>query len=98
VHAALVKWLMIPDAEGLPDFEDFIRRPEWQRLAACRGEGTGAFIVGLGGGTYAKAKELCASCSVRQECLETALADEELVGLWGGLTAKERVRLRRGVA
>ena len=46
------------------------------------------FVRGRDDGTYAKAKELCEVCLVHRECLETAMADEELFGLWGGTTGK----------
>ena len=65
---------------------NLLGRPEWQRRAACRSEGTELFVRGRDGGTYAKAKDLCAICAVRLECLEMAPADDELVGLWGGTT------------
>jgi len=41
-------------------------------------------------------RALCGDCPVRQECLEAALADESLVGLWGGTTELERREIRRG--
>jgi WhiB family transcriptional regulator, redox-sensing transcriptional regulator len=41
-------------------------------------------------------RALCEGCPVRQECLETALADDSLVGLWGGTTDAERREIRRG--
>lgn len=37
-----------------------------------------------------KAKRICAVCPIRIECLEWALPQSDLVGVWGGLTAKER--------
>jgi hypothetical protein len=41
-----------------------------------------------------RARAVCEGCPVRQECLDVALADDSLVGLWGGFTAKERAELR----
>lgn len=43
------------------------------------------------------AKELCAECPVKAECLTYALAANEPYGIWGGLTASERGRLNRKV-
>jgi WhiB family transcriptional regulator, redox-sensing transcriptional regulator len=99
-EAAFVRWLMVADARELPTLEDLLGRPEWQRRAACRGEGTEGFVLARGAGGYTNAKGLCAVCAVRRECLEMALADDELVGLWGGTTSAERSRMRasRGVA
>jgi hypothetical protein len=59
---------MAPDApEDLLAVEDFLRRPEWHAWALCRGRGPAMFVRGK-------------ACSVRQECLETALADPDLMG------------------
>ena len=46
----------------------------------------------------ALAKRMCAACPVRQECLEWALAmptQSDRYGVYGGLSAVERRRLRR---
>lgn len=42
------------------------------------------------------AKDLCAQCDVRIECLEAALAQREPAGIWGGLAPDERRRLSGG--
>jgi hypothetical protein len=76
-EAAFTLWLMVADAKELPTLDELIGRPAWQRRAACRGLGTQGFVIGRGGRGYTKAKELSAGCSVRQECLEVALADED---------------------
>lgn len=44
---------------------------------------------------YNEAREICASCPVRLECLEFALARKERFGMWGGLTPIERRRIER---
>lgn len=41
----------------------------------------------------AEAKAVCAGCPVRDECLAHAQAAGERYGVWGGLTADERLRL-----
>ncbi len=38
---------------------------------------------------------MCTSCEVRVECLDYALANDERFGIWGGLSERERRRLRR---
>lgn len=43
-----------------------------------------------------RAKEICAQCEVRQECLDYALATKEPYGIWGGLTEIERKGRVRG--
>lgn len=37
---------------------------------------------------------MCAACPVRQDCLEQALATSERHGVWGGLSERERRRIR----
>jgi WhiB family redox-sensing transcriptional regulator len=41
------------------------------------------------------AKQVCLACPVRVDCLTWALDNAEHHGVWGGLTEKERLRLRR---
>ncbi len=44
-----------------------------------------------------EAKAICALCDVRVGCLEKALEDDKIVGIWGGMTTHERrVIIRRG--
>ncbi|MFE5895867.1 WhiB family transcriptional regulator [Streptomyces sp. NPDC056488] len=50
------------------------------------------------GGTTRPAKKVCGACDVRAECLEYALTHDEQFGIWGGLSEKERRRLRRTTA
>jgi WhiB family redox-sensing transcriptional regulator len=38
----------------------------------------------------ARAKQICAACGVRRECLDYALRVREMHGIWGGLTEAER--------
>ena len=44
----------------------------------------------------AKAKAVCATCPVADECLTWAIESNQVDGIWGGHTAKERRALRRG--
>jgi hypothetical protein len=99
-HRAILESLMAGD--GAPDVEallgELVRRPEWHRQAACRGVGADAFIIDRGAQYEDSVRQLCAGCSVRQECLETALANADTTGLWGGTTPTERRQMRRGRA
>lgn len=36
------------------------------------------------------AREVCARCPVRQQCLDYALANGEQEGIWGGTSANQR--------
>jgi hypothetical protein len=47
------------------------------------------------GGSTASAKKVCFSCEVRQTCLEYALEHDERFGIWGGLSERQRRRLRQ---
>ena len=42
-----------------------------------------------------RAKRVCATCPVREQCLTYALTRNEKYGIWGGLTEKERTQMRR---
>ena len=49
-----------------------------------------------GGESYAlrQAKEYCEECPVKAECLNFALVNNEQHGIWGGLTVRERLKLK----
>jgi WhiB family redox-sensing transcriptional regulator len=97
MNPALTTWLMAPEVLDEPlVLEDFLQRPAWRRRAACKGQRTDAFFPGRGQSTHA-AKAVCVGCAVRQDCLEYALADPDLDGVWAGLTTKERRVMRRAV-
>jgi WhiB family transcriptional regulator, redox-sensing transcriptional regulator len=66
----------------------------WQERALCAQTDPEAFFPEKGGSTR-EAKRVCLSCDVRGECLEYALANDERFGIWGGLSERERRRLKR---
>jgi WhiB family transcriptional regulator, redox-sensing transcriptional regulator len=66
----------------------------WQDRALCAETDPEAFFPEKGGSTR-EAKKICTGCEVRAECLEFALANDERFGIWGGLSERERRRLRR---
>lgn len=66
---------------------------EWQDQALCAQTDPEAFFPEKGGSTR-EAKRICQACAVRDECLEYSLANDERWGIWGGLTWRERKRLR----
>ena len=70
-------------------------QPDWQERALCAQTDPEAFFPEKGGSTR-EAKRICAGCEVRAECLEYALAFDERFGIWGGLSERERRRLKRG--
>jgi WhiB family transcriptional regulator, redox-sensing transcriptional regulator len=67
----------------------------WQERALCAQTDPEAFFPEKGGSTR-EAKRICSGCDVRAECLDYALAHDERFGIWGGLSERERRRLRRG--
>lgn len=66
----------------------------WQKDAACRGVNPELFFPTRGDDTRV-ASRICSSCPVREECLEYAISHVEKFGIWGGLSERERRRLRR---
>lgn len=66
----------------------------WQERALCAQTDPEAFFPEKGGSTR-EAKRVCLSCDVRGECLEYALGHDERFGIWGGLSERERRRLKR---
>lgn len=69
---------------------------DWMHDAACRDEPTAVwFPHGNSTAEMIPAKEICSVCPVRRECLEYALVTDQPDGVWGGLTAGERKRLRK---
>ena len=65
----------------------------WQQHALCAQTDPEAFFPEKGGSTR-EAKAVCQACQVREDCLEYALANDERFGIWGGMSERERRRLR----
>lgn len=68
----------------------------WQERALCAQTDPEAFFPEKGGSTR-EAKKVCTGCEVRAECLEYALEHDERFGIWGGLSERERRKLKRRV-
>ena len=68
---------------------------QWQQDALCKETDPEAFFPEKGGSTR-EPKAVCLSCTVRVACLTYALANDEEFGIWGGLSEKERRRVKRG--
>jgi WhiB family transcriptional regulator, redox-sensing transcriptional regulator len=66
---------------------------DWIDLAECRGMDTGLFFPERGELT-AQAKATCQRCDVQAECLAYAMNNREHYGIWGGLSERQRRRLR----
>ena len=92
-------WFVDPVKLGVPG----TRRPvvdgddnplAWQADSLCAQTDPEAFFPEKGGSTR-DAKKICTSCEVRTECLEYALSNDERFGIWGGLSERERRKLRK---
>jgi WhiB family redox-sensing transcriptional regulator len=93
-------WFVDPVRLGVPG----VRRPRsvddddnalgWQVDALCAQTDPEAFFPEKGGSTR-DAKKICTTCEVKSECLEYALQNDERFGIWGGLSERERRKLRR---
>jgi len=72
---------------------------EWRELGSCRKLDTSMFFpIGQTGEAevrIARAKKVCATCPVRQECLEFAITTNQEYGVWGGHSEEERRVVRR---
>ena len=92
-------WFVDPVNLGVPG----VRRPvetdeetalAWQADALCAQTDPEAFFPEKGGSTR-DAKRVCEACPVQAECLDYAMSKDEKFGIWGGLSERERRRLRR---
>ena len=83
---------LVHDALGIS--VDDAAEQSWQDRALCAQTDPEAFFPEKGGSTR-EAKRVCRSCEVRSECLEYALGHDERFGIWGGLSERERRRLKR---
>jgi WhiB family transcriptional regulator, redox-sensing transcriptional regulator len=66
----------------------------WQDYANCRGADADLFFPERGASTR-KAKSICGACEVKGQCLDYAIDMGEKFGIWGGLSERERRRVRR---
>jgi WhiB family redox-sensing transcriptional regulator len=80
----------VPSQRGTPPAE----RRDWWESAACLEADPELFFPvatrGPGQDEIARAKEVCATCRVRRQCLQYALATRQPHGVWGGMTEDER--------
>ena len=68
----------------------------WREFGRCRGVDPGVFHPEEDDEVAeARAKAVCAECPVREACLEHALTHRERLGVWGGLSQRERRRVLR---
>ena len=77
---------------GLMDGLDF---PEWMSRGLCAETDPEAFFPEKGAPSRS-ARQVCAVCPVRDQCLEYAMEHDERFGIWGGTSARQRRALKKG--
>lgn len=95
----LVRWIFGNEEQGWRTSENYaasVRQPDldWQEQALCAQTDPEAFFPDKGGSTK-EAKKVCAKCEVREPCLKYALDNDERFGVFGGLSERERRKLKR---
>ena len=89
---------MLEECTELAGYDDLLEPGEgellWQERALCAQTDPEAFFPEKGGSTR-EAKKVCLTCDVRAECLDYALANDERFGIWGGLSERERRKLKK---
>lgn len=100
--------LVLLKQNGLPSQNDDISTPgvvqyerdadglliDWEDFAQCAQTDPEAFFPDKGGSTR-EAKRICLRCEVRVECLNFALDNDQSLGIWGGLSERERRRIKK---
>jgi WhiB family redox-sensing transcriptional regulator len=72
---------------------------DWRDYAACRGHDTANwypeedFRIGINRIARNRAVRICLGCPVKNQCADWAIDNDEHLGIFGGLTAKERQRM-----
>lgn len=77
-------------------FDTDFEAHSWRELAACHDRTDVDFFPSTDDlGAMAAAKEVCRGCVVVDDCLQFAIETNQPDGIWGGLSTKERARVRR---
>jgi WhiB family redox-sensing transcriptional regulator len=89
-EAAVIELITMLEDQPRPSEED------WYEQALCSQTDPDAFFPEKGGSTK-EAKRICLGCPVKKQCLQWALDKDERFGVWGGLSERERRRLKRRI-
>ena len=81
-------------ALSLPDLRIPGSDMDWQLEAACKDMEIPVDFFSPLVGERAKAKKVCSTCTVKDECLDFASSNWEDFGVWGGTTSGERKAMR----
>ena len=79
------------------DFDAILSPPTWHADAQCK-EHTDVNFFPAKNQDPTAALAICAGCLVRLECLEYALADLNIVGIWAGTSHSDRRRIAKARA
>lgn len=90
-EAAVIELITMLEAQSQSPTDE-----DWYERALCPQTDPDAFFPEKGGSTK-EAKKICLGCPVKQQCLQWALDNDERFGIWGGLSERERRRLKRGI-
>jgi len=86
---ATAKEVDVSNDDTLPRIDIIFEPQPWMRDAACKDMPTDWWFPDRGG-DYTRAKIICHTCSVRIDCLNYSLTLPTVVGIWGGLSGRER--------
>ena len=79
---------------SIPSINPSMGQDRWSASAECLGADPEIFFIERGSST-SEAKAICRGCSVQDQCLDYALENHELHGVWGGRSQPELRRIRR---
>lgn len=78
-------------------FMIFDPNTEWMQHGLCKGY-TNVFFPQRGQNQKVKlAKKICESCPVKDPCLQYALDNQEMHGVWGATSERTRRIMRRNI-
>lgn len=69
--------------------------PEWWFPLEVRGEGQYRSYLQLDTPNVEKARAICSTCPVKQECSDWSMQYSGLFGIWGGLDSQQRMMYQR---
>ena len=72
-----------------------VASPTWRDQGSCRESPVDFFPFAEDAQAIRLAKDVCDLCPVIDDCLAYAIETRQSDGVWGGLTPKERLYLRR---
>jgi len=81
----------------LRDDEDDADPLAWQKDGLCAQTNPEAFFPDKGG-SVREAKKVCLSCEVVARCLKYAIDNDERFGIWGGMSERQRHKLKSETA